>query len=487
MPLDNSSHENGSSDGSRTTAATAVNRRRYLQLAGVGLLAGAAGVPSVAASDDEYDVVLDVVDDLGADNTGTDAINDVLEIVDEHDSLKLVFPEGEYLLENGPGGDGFARWDFGAGDEEGRVGKLALVGDGDVTLTPPDGGRHNILTLWGEELHIENFTVDQTADDTSTGITTVAEDQLLIKDIHYDGKVTGDYVEVDAPGDPAILDDPTCLIPGLLHEDGVGLVENVRAPDGAASYSRKGAVWVNFLHAGDLLFNRCEFSNFSDNALYGSPPGQGPPLGQGGSVRVENCFFKNNNITAIRLGTPGSYAKNCVVVTEEGEIPATPWGAITSRAGWVWYNFDGYYENIDVIHDHPSGEGILDHGDNTRNLNLDVRNCRFELNNDGAHAIRFSDPGVESLTVRNLNVTGDGGYGEALEFGNADIDVRNVCVAQSGDERDGITLANVSGTIVNANIDVSGERITGDEDGVRIQTLRDSGSCSMARRRDPLA
>jgi hypothetical protein len=250
-------------------------------------------------------------------------------------------------------------------------------------------------------------------------------------------------------------------------------------------YSRKGGTWVNFVHAGDLLFKRCEFSNFSDNALYGSPPGQGTPLGEGGSVRVEDCYFKNNNITAIRLGTPGSYAKNCTVVTEEGEIPATPWGAITSRAGWVWYNFDGIYENIDVIHNHPAGDGILDHGDNTRDLHLEVRNCRFELNNDSSHAIRFADPGVENLTVRNVNVTGDAGTGTVVELGNAAVDVRNLCISQQGNDRDGVSLENVSGSLVNAKIDVTGDRIVGDDDGVTIGPLRKNGTCSSPLDRNP--
>ncbi|MCU4973811.1 hypothetical protein OB955_13820 [Halobacteria archaeon AArc-m2/3/4] len=464
------------------------NRRQFLRgaagaaavTAGFGLSSGVSG--AAVGSDPEYDVVLDIVDDLGADPTGEEPINDALAEAVEYDSVKVVFPDGEYLIENGPGGDGFARWDFGTGEEEGRVGDLALVGDGNVTLTPPDGGRHNVLTLWGRDLRIENFTVDQTAHDTSTGITAVAEDRLLVRDVHYDGKVTGDYVEVPAPGDERIPDDPHCLIPGILEEDGTGLIENVRAPDGVESYSRKGAVWVNFLHAGDLLFNRCEFSNFSDNAIYGSPPGQGPPLGGGGSVRVENCYFENNNVSAIRLGTPGSYAKNCTVVTEAGEIPATPWGAITSRAGWVWYEFDGSFENVDVVHDHPAGQGILDHSDGTQDVALEVKNCRFELNNDGATAIRFADPGVERLSAKNVSVTGDAADGTALVLGNAEIDVKNCCVSQTGENRDGISLTNATGSIRNASIDVTGQAIVADDDSdVTVRNLHERGNCPSAR------
>ncbi len=477
---------------SRRRRSNPPNRRQFLRgaagaaavTAGFGL---SSGVSAADVADYDYDVVLDIVDDLGADSTGEEPINDALAEAVEYDSVKVVFPDGEYLIENGPGGDGFARWDFGTGDEVGRVGDLALVGDGDVTLTPPDGGRHNVLTIWGRDLRIENFTIDQTAHDTSTGITAVAEDKLLVRDVHYDGTVTGDYVEVPAPGDERIPDDPHCLIPGLLEEDGTGLIENVRAPDGVESYSRKGGVWVNFLHAGDLLFDRCEFSNFSDNALYGSPPGQSG-LGQQGSVRVENCYFENNNVTAIRLGTPGSYAKNCTVVTEAGEVPATPWGAITSRAGWIWYTFDGSYENVDVVHNHPAGQGILDHNDGTRDVALEVKNCRFELNGDGATAIRFSDPGVERLSAKNVSVTGEAGDGTALVLGNADIGVKNLCLSQTGDDRDGISLSNATGSIRNAAIDVTGQRIVADDDSdVTVRNLLERTNCPSARGRHPLS
>jgi hypothetical protein len=209
-------------------------RRAFLQGATVAAASMVGlGITGSVTAETEYDVVLDVVDDLGADPTGEEPANDALATaVDTHRSVKIMFPDGTYVLDEGAGGDGFARWDFGEGDEEDRVGNVALVGEGNVTLTPPDGGRHNILTLWGEKLQIENFIVDQTVHDTSTGITAVAEDRLLVKDVHYDGKVTGDYMEVDASGDPAIPDDPFCLVPGLLNEDGVGVIEHVRAPDG---------------------------------------------------------------------------------------------------------------------------------------------------------------------------------------------------------------------------------------------------------------
>lgn len=489
-----SRHVIGSAADDKTDNGSSLgrpNRRSFLKgAAGAAAVGAGLAAGSTATASEEYGTVYDAVADLGADPTGEEPINDALaEAVDNKESVKVIFPDGDYLVDEGDGGNGFARWDFGEGDEEGRLGDIALVGEGNVTVRPRDGHRHHVFILFAERLHIENFTVDQTADDTSSGIYPAAEEELYVGDIYYDGKVTGDYVEYDsveeyAEADQAgeFINDPFALTPTLLNETGAGVVENIQAPHGVEPYSRKGAVWVPFTHAGDVLFRNCEFSNFSDNALYGSPPGQGPPLGEGGSVRVEKCHFENNNITAIRLGTPGSYAKNCTVITEEGEIPATPWGAITSRAGWVWYDFNGSYRNIDVIHNHPAGEGILDHNDNTRDLHLDVQNCRFELNAEGSNAIRAMDPGVETLTARNIRVTGDAGEGSVVELGNTAVDIRNLCLSQSGAGRDGISISNAAGTIVNADIDVTGEQIVGDADGVEIRNLRNQGACSTGRR-----
>ena len=478
-----------------------TSRRSVLRAAAAAAVTtGMIGSSHPVLASESYADEYDIVEDLGADNTGNEPINEILAdaiaaieyevdgmadiddiTFEEDDSLKIVFPAGTYLIENGPGGNGLARWPFGVDEERRFLGTLALVGEGDVTIQIETPGRYTALTLWGRELRIEGFRLDQTPHDTSTGLTSVARDRLLVKDIHFDGKVTGDYVETPHWQDPeydqsVIPHDPTCLIPGLLSEDGHGEIINVRVPDGVESLSRKNGCWVNFVHAGDLLFTHCEFAHLSDNAIYGSPPGLSH--GGGGSVRVEESVFVNNNVTAIRLGTPGSYAKDCTVVTEPGEIPATPWGAITSRAGWVWYNFDGVYENITVIHDHPAGQGILDHGDGTSDLSLEIRDSHFELNNDRAMAVRFTDSNVEALTIDGLEVTGDSSDGTVLSLANCEIDLANLCVSQSGTNRDGISLDHVTGTIDTALLDVTGEQfvVSGGTD-VMATNIHNDGDC----------
>ncbi|MCU4743012.1 hypothetical protein [Natronoglomus mannanivorans] len=427
-------------------------------MAAGGLVAGVAGSATVSGASSEYGTVVDIVEDFGADPTGEEPINDAL-----HEALtddtKVIFPEGTYYIAE----NGIHRWDFGDGIEGERVSNVALVGEGDVTLRPSSDIDDFIFAIWGDSVHIEGFRIDETADDTAVGLSHKCEQHLVIRDVTFEGVS-------DTPG--AL----TKVGPAVTDPDGTALVENLHIPDGSTDFTDHTAVWIFPDHAGDILFDRCSIQGVSDNALYGSPPGQ--PGAGGGSVRVENSFFKNNNVTAIRLGTPGSYAKNCTVVTEEGEIPPNPWGAITSRAGWVWYNFDGVYENIDVIHDHPNGEGILDHHDDTRDLSLEVKNCRFELNNDGSNAVRFGYPGVDTLAMKNVSVTGEAGDGAAIDLGNCEVDAKNLCLSQTGGNRDGISLENVTGSIRNARIDVTGDSIVADADSdVSVRELPARGNC----------
>lgn len=450
------------------------SRRSFLRTSasGVAVTAAALSGASIAAADHEYDVEVDVVEDLGADDTGSESISHLLdETVSGEDSVKFVFPEGEYLLprfvhhtSHGP---------------PAPIEKLALIGEGDVTLRVNDGMRATVLQLRAKDLHIENFVLDQTPEDTSTGIVALADDSLTVRNILVDGKATGEYVQTphwqDDEYDPDdVLPDPFCIVPAVLNADGTGVIEHFRAPDGVQPYSRKGGSWVSFNHAGDLLFKNCEFSNMSDNAIYASPPGI-PTRGRDGTVRVENCYFENNNVTAVRLGSDGDYGKDCTVVTEAGEIPATPWGAITSRAGWVWYAFDGYYENFDVIHDHPQGAGILEHTDRASGT-LTVRDSRFEFNTPG-NVVQYT-AGSDELILDTVSLTGDVNSGTFFEVANCEITATDVCIELPDRVPNGFSLTDVTGTISDSTINVGGNQFIehGDTE-ITYESVSDDGSC----------
>ncbi|WP_121744863.1 hypothetical protein [Natronorubrum halophilum] len=431
----------------------------------VGLGLGVTG--SVAASD-EYGTVVNLVDDFGADPTGEEPIDDVLDEAVQNDT-KVIFPEGEYYLEEG----GFHRNGAGTaasfdpdGTPEEYVFDVALVGQGDVTLRPAEGVETFVLALWGDGVRVENFRIDQTAAETNVGMSYLVQNDLVVRDIVYEGLAdTWGTVKIG---------------PGIVEPDGTGLIENFHVPDGSMGYGRETGAWVFPDHAGDLLFKRCSFKGLADNAIYASGPG-----GNGnGSVGVENCYFENNNVSSIRLGTPGSYAKNCTVVLD-GYIPEyDTWGAVTARAVWLWSEFGGELRNIDVRCNHESSYGVLDYAGHDGAVAM--RNCRFEMNADGNQAVDLTN-GTADIAMKNTSITGDASGGTALELTDSAVAIQNLCLAQSGADRDGVTLENATGTIRNARIDVTGEQVVTDGDSdVAVTNLSEHGDCPPAQARHPL-
>ena len=81
-------------------------------------------------------------------------------------------------------------------------------------------------------------------------------------------------------------------------------------------------------HAGELVVRNCYFEGWGNNGVYASAPGnpsEHSNPGSGGVVRVENCYAKGNAVSNFRLGTDGSYVKNCVSLDSQ-------------RGYWGFYN-----------------------------------------------------------------------------------------------------------------------------------------------------
>lgn len=163
------------------------------------------------------------------------------------------------------------------------------------------------------------------------------------------------------PGTPAV-------VPAATDPNGTAVIENCYFGDGGSG----PAIWVSPDHAGDLVIRNCYFEGWGDNGVYGSPPGNKSSHslpGSGGVVRVENCYAKGNATSNFRLGTDGSYIKNCV--------------SLSSQRGY-W----GFYETTRVI-DCDIGGGIHA-GASSWNAaaTVSVENTRFsggkELHDDGA-------------------------------------------------------------------------------------------------------
>ena len=110
------------------------------------------------------------------------------------------------------------------------------------------------------------------------------------------------------------------LIANVPDANGSARIENVYLGDGAPDDTYPGAtgIFVANEHAGVLEIDRANIQGFPDNAIYGSSPGDLPQhslgSGGGGEVHITNSYAADCRAGGFRVGTPGSYAKNCVAV-----------------------------------------------------------------------------------------------------------------------------------------------------------------------------
>ncbi|WP_415379395.1 right-handed parallel beta-helix repeat-containing protein [Halosimplex sp. TS25] len=241
---------------------------------------------------EKFDRVVDVVE-AGADDTGSESIVGVLERLRDDDRLQhgtlLYFPPGRYYI-----------------DRQFRMTGFDLFGmyGNDATLVPADyhgieDDKHKLFRLGvsynpGNRLFVENFAVDQTADDTGARVLDVAvADRLEVRDIDVQGKHdSGAW----GPG-RFVVTDP----------DGTGVVERFTAVDGG-EYSANAPhdkLWrgpsgiiCNTYNEGRMTFRECELGGFPDNGLYAA--------GTNGQIRVWRGTYRNSNGANVRVGGPNS-------------------------------------------------------------------------------------------------------------------------------------------------------------------------------------
>lgn len=130
---------------------------------------------------------------------------------------------------------------------------------------------------------------------------------------------------------------------------GRGVLERCAAPEvqGYNTGSRgANGIFVNRDHAGDIVVRDCRIERAGDNGLYGSPPG-----GVGdGSVRVVRGLYRNNNISGVRLGSPGSGMTGTVIVNDQRAPSHGGDGQIVNQRG-AWIRraaSDMFVDNCDV-------------------------------------------------------------------------------------------------------------------------------------------
>lgn len=379
-------------------------RRNYLKLAG-GAFIGSSMLSGTAAA--SYDRVIDVVADLGVDNTGATAIDHDLRPY-LRDGIKLEFPDGLYKI------DQIVTY---------KLEDFAMVATGNATLVPGDYPTDGDVWIGGgavRNLTFQGFTIDSHG--TGPKIAFGAFDGLLVKDITKVG---------------AHANHRTAFGFSIWDAKGTGLVENLVATDGDVYNDVVGATAIYSHTTGALTFKDCRIANWGDNGLYASDAT--------GPIQVEGGHYANNNISQVRLSSPGSYVHGTTVKVTKDRVGDRNMRGIRVCDGPG--PVDIY--NCDISMSEGQGTGGIvvanDGGSiNVRNTRIHVDETYTTVGSEGSRTsfgVYVDNPsGITTPTkflVDGSSVTGGGHWGEAMRFKRGNVTVRDSCINQYG-TRNGI-------------------------------------------------
>jgi len=288
----NGREESSGNDGDTGSTDGGLNRRSYMKLgaAATGIILGASGMGSAAEERDgiRFDRVVNAVDDLGMDPTGSDPIDRSLN--DAHETGTLIkFPPGDYKIETEAVLSGSkSRWGVqGTGESH-----------EDVTFHFPnaDNSYWFVHQHGGEDVLLDNFTLD--SDDKLISIRIRTNDGGLIRDVEWAGYLP------ERDGWPGQLLDPGCR-----DSDGVNrVVRTVMGRDGSFIHghswatNRTGITAIRFYphsdthgerHAGETILEDIEIHQLSSNGVRSTHPA--------GVVTVKGGFFKNCHLAHLRI------------------------------------------------------------------------------------------------------------------------------------------------------------------------------------------
>ncbi|WP_254546139.1 right-handed parallel beta-helix repeat-containing protein [Halomarina pelagica] len=444
-----------------------LDRRSYLRMgaattASLGLLGSAVPASAEGATRHgiEFDRVLNAVEDLGMDPNGNEPIDDALAGAIQSGTL-IEFPPGEYLATREQ--EHFQLDDFGI---RGTGGSRR-----DTQFVFPEGYNELFLTIrWGRGHLYENFTLQQYEDgETAVGLYLAPNDNLQFHDV----EIAGYNARSGQRG----------LAPYIYDEDGTGVIDGyVRRGGGAVGRYPSGtqALFVGHKHRGTLYIRNSHVEEAGENGIYASRCQ--------GDIRIEDCYFKNNDIASVRIAGEGSYVRGSTFVVDTDTADNDPEAFDNVRALW-WESGDyakegGYVENCEFVLESADVSGGLLRVSGTAGA-MTVRNCRFR--NETRHANIFARaPSSEiddaAITVEGVSITGgdDDPHRGGIEIvGRSGSSVTDSCISLDGGY-DGVVVRHASGcTVKDSTIDVPGETVVEDDAGVATSNIDESGSCPL--------
>lgn len=433
---------------------SSLDRRTFFK--GVGAsVASAALFGGTAAAAENYSNVVDIVE-AGADSSGAEPINGVLQDHLENDTL-IEFPNGRYLLDQQ---SLYGLQNFG----------MRAVGD-DVTLVPAGQHSEYWISGWGvQNFLFEGFTVDETESGIHPEIAFGATDGLVVRDIERVGYHDGNNQSFGFR---------------ITESDGSGLIENVRLPDGGEK-----AVGIYTDTTGTLTFRDCRIEGFGDNGLYASR--------STGPVQVEGGTYKNNDTSQVRLGSDGSYVKNATIVVNDPPQHQMPRNARGVRVSDGPDEGRVTVDSCDIVVKNAVGGGGVVSAYNggaftVTDTNIEVGRDYTSVHSGGERtsnailADKQSAGSTGECRVENTSITGEGVNLSAIWFrGRDSTAVENSCIQQSGTSRSGVIYEGCGdNTVVDTTINVPEEAIVERDCAVSTSGISRSGSCPAPNASEP--
>ncbi|UPV99667.1 hypothetical protein M0R88_14245 [Halorussus gelatinilyticus] len=151
-------------------------------------------------------------------------------------------------------------------------------------------------------------------------------------------------------------------------------------------------------HAGTLTIRNLYLRGLEEG-IYASDPGNNGLNGEGGEVRIENCYARNNNVQQYRIGSDNSYVKDSVAHVDDVPVAADNGG---TYARGIWAKEGGSpltVDNCDVLLEHDQAGNCLHEDDDTECATVDVTDSQLDAC-CGADGVYYTNCG----TINKTNV-----------------------------------------------------------------------------------
>ncbi|MCU4719596.1 PKD domain-containing protein [Halapricum hydrolyticum] len=332
-----------------------------------------------------FDTVLNAVEDLGFDNTGTEPIDDAFESAYESGTL-IEFPPGEYLTEREHEGDNVSRFGIRGLGTSRR----------DVQIKPVEGARLKWLNATDSGPHlVENLSLHERSDDTSQlSLRLTTSGGSVLKNVEWLGRTPNDS------------DVGYSLAAEVTDQDGVFVIDGIYAgldepamevsyPNGVA-FLRSGP-----LHKGEVVLRDPVIHERNSAATRSTAPT--------GVLTIEGGEFVNNQNANIRFGAGDhpskvSSATGCYVRVD-GSRNSTD----AVRVEGERYT-GAVFRDIEIEWTKRAARGVITFPDYATHGSAEFYDC--VVRNDGEETLTvnaaFSPDSNDDVVFDNCSFTGSG-------------------------------------------------------------------------------